>query len=139
MSAHRVFAAKQASVGESRRFVADSVGDLPRDVREQIVLMVSELATNTLVHAAGGFQMTIERTAYDIRVSVVDEGRAGGREGPSVRSPRPDEPHGRGLRIVQKLADAWGTTEAPWGGGQVVWFRVVLADQRRRLEQATPA
>jgi anti-sigma regulatory factor (Ser/Thr protein kinase) len=137
VNADRIFVASQESVGQSRRFVADAIGDLPREVRDQIVLMVSELATNALVHAAGGFRMTIDRTADDLRVAVADQGGAGGREGPQVRSPRSDEPHGRGLRIVDKLADEWGTAEVPFGVGQVVWFRVGLDDRRPRQEQPT--
>ncbi len=139
MNADRIFAPRQESVRQSRRFIADAVRDLPRDVRDQIVLMVSELATNALIHGAGGFAMTVERTATDLRVSVVDQGEADPRQGPSLRSPRPDEPHGRGLRIVDKLADEWGTGAAPFGIGQVVWFRVALSDRRERQEQPTPA
>ena len=88
---------------------------------------------------AGGFAMTVERTATDLRVSVVDQGgRTPGRDRRCDRRAR-IEPHGRGLRIVDKLADEWGTGAAPFGIGQVVWFRVALSDRRERQEQPTPA
>jgi serine/threonine-protein kinase RsbW len=37
-----------------------------------------------------------------------------------LRFPAPTEPSGRGLRIVEALARAWGTVDSP--GGKTVWF-----------------
>ena len=38
-----------------------------------------------------------------------------------MRSPRPEEATGRGLCIVEVLADSWGVTTHD-GSGKTVWF-----------------
>jgi hypothetical protein len=86
-----------------------------------VILMVSELATNALVHAASGFQLTVDRTKTRLQVSVADLGAGV----PSLQSPPSRQPHGRGLRIVEELSDEWGTSEAP-KKGKTVWFRLNL-------------
>ena len=138
MNEERRFVAAEESVGASRRFVSDVIGDLPREVRDPIVLMVSELVTNALVHATGGFRMRMERTGTELRVSVFDGGDGIGWGAPSMQSPRLDDPQGRGLRIVDRLSDEWGTSDAPDGVGHLVWFRVLLVGQRPRRGQPTP-
>ncbi|MBV8462080.1 MAG: ATP-binding protein, partial [Acidimicrobiales bacterium] len=64
-----------------------------------------------------------------VEVSDADERR------PSVRWPDPAEPRGRGLQIVNALADRWGV-EA-WADGKVgktVWFMVELDRSEVRVE-----
>jgi two-component sensor histidine kinase len=111
------------SVAAARRFAADAVSDLPSEPRESIVLMVSELATNALLHAASTFELRIEQDSSSVTVVVTDEG--GGT--PRLRTPDSNQPHGRGLQVVSALATAWGTDD---GGGEIgksVWFRVDVA------------
>jgi hypothetical protein len=79
--------------------------------------MVSELATNCIRHVKTGFQLTIRRTRREIRVEVTDHG--GGT--PAMRSPGPDDPTGRGLRIVDMLSERWGVDHER-RGGKTVWF-----------------
>jgi anti-sigma regulatory factor (Ser/Thr protein kinase) len=116
------FAASQESVGAARRFVSEVIADLTPELQDAVILMVSELATNALIHAASGFELTIDRTKARLRVSVADLGPGI----PSLQSPPSREPHGRGLRIVEQLSDEWGTSEAP-KKGKAVWFRLNLA------------
>ena len=127
MNARRTFADSEESVRESRRFVSDLIADLPSDVQDAVALMVSELATNALIHAMTGFEVRVERTAGDLRVSVTDKGDGV----PSARSPGPSEPHGRGLLIVNELADEWGTNRAFADAGTTVWFRLRLSAPAR--------
>ena len=85
--------------------------------------MVTELAANAVRHAASHFTVKVDRIDGEIRVEVSDIGP--GR--PAVRSPEPTEPSGRGLRIVQALARAWGVVPAPPGEvGKTVWFTITL-------------
>jgi anti-sigma regulatory factor (Ser/Thr protein kinase) len=121
MKTSQSFAASQQSVGAARRFVSELVSDLTPELQDAVILMVSELATNALVHAASGFQLTIDRTKTRLRVSVADLGAGI----PSLQSPPSRQPHGRGLRIVEELSDEWGTSEAP-KKGKTVWFRLNL-------------
>jgi anti-sigma regulatory factor (Ser/Thr protein kinase) len=122
MWSRREFPHSQRSVADSRRFVRDAVGDLPTEMRDAIALMTSELATNALVHTDGGFQMTIERTEERLQVSVADRSE----QLPSLLAPEPSEIHGRGIRIVRDLSDAWGSSDES-GEGKIVWFQVNLA------------
>jgi anti-sigma regulatory factor (Ser/Thr protein kinase) len=93
------------------------LGDIEPNIAERVVVMVSELATNSVRHAHSSFAVTVERTPRDSRSSVFDVGL----ERPAMRSPRPGEPTGRGLRIVEALADNWGVTTHA-GAGKTVWF-----------------
>ena len=115
---HRRFDARPASVSQSRRFAEEATADLAPEFREAIVLMVSELATNALVHATSGFEVRIERDATAVRTTVTDNGDGS----PSLSFPDSTEPHGRGLLVVQELSDEWGTTVDPNTPGKAVWF-----------------
>jgi len=117
----RSFEASEKSVGAARRFVADRIPDAAAEVRDSVSVMVSELSTNALVHAAGGFEVSVERSDRDVVVSVSDQ-----EDGkPILQSPGPSEPHGRGLRIVDALSDEWGVSSNA-NAGKSVWFRMSL-------------
>jgi anti-sigma regulatory factor (Ser/Thr protein kinase) len=117
----RSFESSEESVGAARRFVADRIPDAGAEVRDSVSVMVSELSTNALVHAAGGFEVSVERSDRDVVVSVSDQ-----EDGkPILQSPGPSEPHGRGLRIVDALSDEWGIS-ANAVAGKSVWFRMSL-------------
>jgi hypothetical protein len=123
VTVRRRFAAKPDSVAGSRLFAAEQCADLAQEIREAIVLMVSELATNAVVHAVSGFDVLIDRSSAQVRVSVTDEGRGV----PMLHTPEIDEPHGRGLRVVQALSHRWGTIEQTGGLGKSVWFTIDLS------------
>jgi serine/threonine-protein kinase RsbW len=119
----RGFPHTPASVTEARRFVLDALSEVPNDSREVIAVMISELATNALRHAATPFSVRVEHRGRAVRVEVTD----GGEGHPAVLSPEPSEPSGRGLRIVDSLSDTWGVT--PSGRqGKTVWFTLSLPD-----------
>ncbi|WP_329560219.1 ATP-binding protein [Streptomyces uncialis] len=86
-----------------------------------VVLCVSELATNALLHGAprdDGFWL---RAGYDGAVLRV-EVRDGGAGVPCVGEGVPDE-SGRGLMLVAASSDAWGVDRDPdgSGSGKAVW------------------
>ena len=92
-------------------------------VVDRAILMVSEIATNAIQHAGTNFIVRIDRSEDAIRVEIVDAG-----EGvPAVRFTSPSEVSGRGLRIVEELADTWGVRPSALGPGKTVWFTVGLA------------
>jgi two-component sensor histidine kinase len=119
------FAPADRSVAAARRFVEGELTGVPTDVQDAVLLMVSELATNALVHAESGFDVTVDRSDRSVLVSVSDDGVGT----PTVQSPGASEPHGRGIRIVNRLSDEWGI--APGTGSadhlKTVWFRVFVA------------
>jgi anti-sigma regulatory factor (Ser/Thr protein kinase) len=121
MIVRRSFEPTEASVGAARRFVAGTITDVAAGVSESVSVMVSELSTNALVHAASGFEVTVDRSDHHVLVSVRDRGDGT----PELHSPDASEPHGRGLRIVDALSDAWGISSTD-DAGKSVWFRVAL-------------
>jgi anti-sigma regulatory factor (Ser/Thr protein kinase) len=110
------------SVSEARRFVVEQTYDLPRAVRDALELCVSELAANCVLHAASNFSVTVIR-ADGVRIEVSDVGS--GSVQPREVTDR--EFRGRGLRIVQALADAWGVQPAERPPGKTVWVQFDLA------------
>ena len=86
-------------------------------VADTVEVVVTELATNALCHGAGSRTVIISASPYHLHVAVRD----GSAEVPHIRELGDDE-HGRGLRIVEALSTAWGST--PTRDGKVVWATV---------------
>jgi anti-sigma regulatory factor (Ser/Thr protein kinase) len=122
MSDEHTFPHAVESVGRARRFALEALGDAPPDVIDSIAVMVSELATNSVRHAASAFTLSIERDHRQVRVAVTDDGD----RLPSLRAPDPHDHSGRGLQIVRALADEWGVTETVGRPGKTVWFVLAL-------------
>jgi len=122
VTVRRSFGLNRKSVAASRRFVGDAVTDLPDELRDAAVLMMSELATTAIVHAASGFEVSIDRSADWLRINVTDMG--GGE--PELQSPSSTDPHGRGLQIVKKFSDEWGMIDNEDHSGKTVWCAIRL-------------
>ncbi|MEU9039047.1 SpoIIE family protein phosphatase [Streptomyces sp. NPDC048352] len=83
---------------------------------DEIELAADELMTNALVHTEGGGQVAVRLTAEGrIRVEVEDRSSAL----PRRREADDWAVSGRGLLLVERLADAWGVE--PRGAGKCVW------------------
>ncbi len=139
----RTYPATGAAVGQARRFL---LGVLPTGTAAEdadaLVLMLSELATNAVQHAATEFAVTVRVTVGGGgRVVVEVRDSAPGFPAPSEQ--RADAPHGRGLHIVQGLADTWGVEMRRDRPGKTVWFSLPLSapshdDERRAVPTASP-
>lgn len=85
-------------------------------------LMVSEMATNVLVHTDGDALLVAEvmgeRGERRLRVEVADSSD----ELPHKRRPGEMASSGRGLVLMEMLADAWGVD--PRGEGKSIWFEL---------------
>jgi anti-sigma regulatory factor (Ser/Thr protein kinase) len=125
MSFRRQFAGVPESVAAARAFVRDAV-ELPDDTCQSVMIMVSELATNAVVHADGAFVVSVVCTDDVMRVEVSDQGVGV----PTLRSPEADDPHGRGLRVVAGLSDEWGVVPDSPASPTRVWFSVGLPATR---------
>lgn len=105
------YAPEAVSVVRRRARAALSTWNLPTRVADDVLLVVSELVTNALVHAVPPATLRLSRVRADacgaVRVEVTDTGptRPGRRSAPA---PDPDE-HGRGLDIVATLSARCGT------------------------------
>jgi anti-sigma regulatory factor (Ser/Thr protein kinase) len=86
------------------------------EVADAVELMVSELVTNAVIHAHSGGEMTLEEFSDRTRVEICDQ---------SERLPEsrdPNEAGGRGLLVVEALADRWGIKRLD--RGKAIWFEV---------------
>ena len=85
--------------------------------------MTGELAMNAVQHARTGYRVTVELADSTLRVEVTDPGGTYPAAGPM---PPPSSSHGRGLPIVDSLADDWGITPARHGPGKSTWFTIAI-------------
>lgn len=105
---------------EARRFLRDllaawQVGDGVLDSAE---LCLSELVTNAVVHAGTASLLTVELREDQLRIAVRDHGAG---DAPSlVDDEDPLKVFGRGLQLVDALADEWGTEQDE--SGTTSWF-----------------
>jgi anti-sigma regulatory factor (Ser/Thr protein kinase) len=121
------FAGAASSIRQARVFVTETLAATPQDAVDDAVLIVSELAANAVTHGNSAFTICVEETPKLVRIEVRDRGEGE----PTPREPRPDEPYGRGLRIVEQLSQGWGVDSHP-EGGKTVWADIAVADQRRK-------
>jgi serine/threonine-protein kinase RsbW len=96
---------------------------LPPSVRDDVLLLVTELVTNAVRHADAGPERTVRVELRQwprlLAVAVFDEG-TGFTAHPS---PRPlDDSGGWGLHLVHEIADRWAVS--PTRSGTCVWFDI---------------
>lgn len=123
MRTSRSFSSEAASTRLARHFVLTALGNAPSRVLDQIAVMVGELAMNAVEHARTDFEVTVEIAGGILRVTVSDSAGNQPEAGPM---PPPGSLRGRGLPIVDSLADNWGVVSAPRGPGKTVWFEVAV-------------
>lgn len=137
------------SAGQARRFLAATCQqwELP-ELRDDLLLAVSEVVTNAVLHARTPLSVHAAVRGPEVEVGVRDTDP----RPPVVRAPRVDlvrdldalpqfddvEPRhprlavgeagsvtaGRGLHLLEALADSWGVTPGADGRGKEVWFRL---------------
>ena len=123
-------ASQSASV--SRHFVANYLRrwELSELSVEVATLLTSELATNAIVHGEGVRALVVAVADGVLEVGVTDHGRFTGPLRPGRNQSRAKtefaSEHGRGLKLVDSFASAWGT--ARLSGGKQVWFRLAASD-----------
>lgn len=107
------------SARDARRFVAEALHQSGRETHTDVaVLLVSELVTNAVLHARSEVVVALSVRAEAVRIEVWDTSRAM----PVTRHYAADASTGRGLLLVEELADAWGTDAGP--EGKTVWFEL---------------
>jgi PAS domain S-box-containing protein len=113
-------APESSSVGAARRFVEQRLADtgLVEDVIETAVLLTSELVTNAVIHAGTELHVRVS-----VGVGVLVEVRDETEQLPLQRNHSDDAVGGRGLDLVELLADNFGVVPIA-GAGKSVWFVV---------------
>ncbi len=96
-----------------RRACADRV---ETDLLIDAELLVSELATNALLHGRGNIRLRAAVDDQRLRAAVIDEGAGFDDE---LRERRPDQIGGWGLDLVDVLSSRWGVEDR-----SEVWFEL---------------
>ena len=145
---HGRFPGTGEQVSAARRAVARALTGSPG--LDAATLIVSELATNAVIHTRSGrdgtFEVTLSRFGDSLRIEVGDEGAeqlpvagpagpvlsAGADGGPGAGPGKGPDPvfglaeSNRGLAIVRALAQSWGCICAE--SRTVVWCELALAE-----------
>jgi hypothetical protein len=118
--ASRTFPCVSHAPGAARRFTSQTIERWGGDfLEEDALLVVSELASNAVLHAESDFVVTLSSDDRTLRVAVRDRSLAL----PQQRDRRPDADAlsgGRGLLLTESFAHAWGT-DTLGRDGKVVW------------------
>src|SRR5687768_14760881 len=94
------------SPSQARRFVSRVLAEEAQEpLASTVALLVSEMVTNAVLHARTEITVSVEYQGDWLRVEVADESPIN----PTVRSFSRQAATGRGLQLVEELADRWGT------------------------------
>lgn len=107
----------------ARRALLAGNGALPSSVRDDVLLLLTELVTNAVRHADAGADRMVRiellQCSRGVRVAVRDEGAGFAQEATRFRR---DESGGWGLFLVDRIADPWAVF--PTATGTLVWFEI---------------
>jgi anti-sigma regulatory factor (Ser/Thr protein kinase) len=121
-----------SSAAKARRFVATTLEAWQcSEVEEAVVLLVSELVGNTVLHAGTEIDVVVEFDGRRIRVEVSDASPVL----PRRKRYSATSATGRGLALVERLSERWGAERS--GPGKIVWFELDASSPE--AEQAAPA
>lgn len=122
--AERTLAPDVRSAREARLLVDDALRRIGEDDHCDVaVLLTSELVSNAVLHARSDVTLRVVRDRAGVVVEVIDRSTAS----PMPRAFSTEAATGRGLVLVDAMADEWGS--AVDGSSKTVWFR--LAGGRR--------
>ncbi|RDS64363.1 SpoIIE family protein phosphatase [Streptomyces sp. M7] len=114
-------------VGTARAFVHEQLGSWGlEDMADVVELAASEIVTNALIHAGSDVDLRLRIFEDHLRLEVRDSDT-----NPPIPSAlslteeeAPEAEHGRGMLIVESLADEW--TSYPNGQGKTVALKLVI-------------
>ncbi|HVW79509.1 MAG TPA: ATP-binding protein [Mycobacteriales bacterium] len=113
----------------ARRLVSDALRKLPAELVADAEIVVTELVTNAMLHAAPPISVRVSGRRDRVRIEVRDCGRD-----VPLRLQRSQEGMtGRGIAVVESLSTAWGVEQS--GNGKLVWAE--LGKPRRRVARAS--
>jgi GAF domain-containing protein/anti-sigma regulatory factor (Ser/Thr protein kinase) len=119
--------ADAGSARAARRFLAGVLSSwrMPEMLEGDAALLLSELATNAILHAKSPFTVIVRWDGQHLRVEVGD----GSRSEPRMRLRKvEDAPGGRGLMLIDTMSSSWGIM--PTARGKRVWFELPVPEPR---------
>jgi anti-sigma regulatory factor (Ser/Thr protein kinase) len=121
ISAIRVFTPDVDQLRLVRLFTRETLSDFGME-SDEIVLVVNELAANAICHAKTDFTVSLSKFGDTVLVEVADSHP----DMPAIFFAPSNSVSGRGLRMVDRVATAWGVLKRPDGG------KIVSAEVRSR-------
>jgi anti-sigma regulatory factor (Ser/Thr protein kinase) len=117
------FAAERDSPGRARRLVVAEMREWGYDdaLVHEVALVLSELASNAVIHASSAFSIALSAEDSMLRVAVQDDEPLPASRGETPLIARA----GHGLAVVEALAARWGVEAMP--EGKVVWAELRCA------------
>jgi len=116
------FTGSTRAISAARDAVADEVGRRHPELTEDTRLLVSELATNAVLHAHSSFEVAALFGPRRVRLEVRDHSP----QMPAPRRPAPEATSGRGYCIVDAISADWGVRRRP--DGKAVWVELEVDD-----------
>jgi CheY-like chemotaxis protein/anti-sigma regulatory factor (Ser/Thr protein kinase) len=111
------FEADVRSVPLARDFVRQALEDWDaQHLNDEASLVVTELATNAVLHAGSPYRVRLRRTEGVVRIEVAD----GGSGTPEPQPFSATAETGRGIVLVSAISASWGIDARP-GQGKVTW------------------
>lgn len=112
------------SAREARHFVNNTLSSWQQDqLAEMACLLVSELVTNSILHARSPIALELHLSPGRLHVEVLDESSAL----PSRLEVDDTTLTGRGLTLVEVCAETWGVLTRDVG--KAVWFDLLADDE----------
>lgn len=108
---------------DARRFVCDAIDEWGVAPPENAALLTSEVVTNAMIHVGGSVVLHVWRNGRRAVVEVHDDSS----EQPELREPEPGRAGGRGMQIIEALANSWGVIDIH-DDGKIVWFEIQLPE-----------
>lgn len=117
--------------GVARHTLAGLEPYVPAELRDTACLLVSELVTNSVLHAGLRPEqcINIHLSSDGVRLRVVVHDPGSGQLPDAPDAPPIGHVGGWGLMLVDRLADRWGTETF---GSTQVWFELVAKDRGTR-------
>ena len=124
---HVLLPARATSVPAARRWMAAllttwGLVEALGEAADVAALLLSELATNALLHGRSDFEVTVSWDGAVLHVEVADESV----HGPVRTRFSTTAATGRGMTLVDELSRRWGVEARD--GGKAVWFEVEADD-----------
>lgn len=121
LSVRRNLEAEPRSVKTAREIVRSAAPNEAEPGKvDDLALLTSELVTNALIHGQDDIVISLGADGTTVRVEVFDTEPTQ----PSRRNASATATSGRGLHLLDVLAESWGVDKHP--DGKTVWFEMCL-------------
>jgi anti-sigma regulatory factor (Ser/Thr protein kinase) len=102
----------------ARRMLPEILTRRPRrELYEDMDLVFTELISNAVRHGGGLREAQLTNTGRHLRLVAADNDP----RSPTIRTRRPDQPGGRGMHLIEAIADRWGVYRHHAEIGKRVW------------------